>query len=97
MKIAKRILKHDSNNMLLWDAYARIELSTGNKKIARTVYANALGLAQSLGDDKSKVDLALLWRAWTELEWEDGRPNAALAVLVASAKANVAKESLGMH
>jgi hypothetical protein len=87
-------LKQDSNNLLLWDAYARIELSSGNKGMARTVYANALALAQTL-EEKFKIDVPLLWRAWVELEWEDGRLDAALAVLVVSSKAQITKETLG--
>ena len=94
VKTAKRILKQDSNNLLLWDAYARIELSVGNKNMARTVYANALALAQTL-EEKFKTDVPLLWKAWVELEWEDGRLDAALAVLVVSSKAQITKETLG--
>lgn len=95
IKTAKGILKQDSNSLLLWDAYARIELSTGNKKMTRTVYANALALAQSFDDEKSKMDMPLLWRAWVELEWEDGRLDATLAVLTASSKPQVGKSALG--
>lgn len=83
VKAAKSILKADSKNLLLWDAYARIERSNGNLKVARNVYMQALSLSQSF-NDAEKVDMPLLWRAWTELEWEDGQLSAALAVLVAS-------------
>ena len=62
--------------------------------MARTVYANALALAQGFAE-KDKMDMPLLWRAWAELEWEDGRTGASLAVLVASSKAQVSKETLG--
>lgn len=94
MKAAKSILKSDSKNLLFWDAYARIERSNGNLKAARNVYMQALSLSQGF-DDKEKVDIPLLWRAWTELEWEDGRNAAALAVLIASSTPAVNSASLG--
>jgi hypothetical protein len=31
-----------------------------------------------------QIDGPLLWRAWAEMEWEDGRPNVALKVLCAA-------------
>lgn len=94
VKAAKNILKNDSKNLLFWDAYARIERSNGNLKAARNVYMQALSLSQSF-EEKEKMDTPLLWRAWTELEWEDGRHSAALAVIVASATASVNSAMLG--
>lgn len=94
VKIAKYILKNDSKNLLFWDAYARIERSNGNLKAARNVYVQALSLSQGF-DEKEKVDMPLLWRAWAELEWEDGRQAAALAVIAASAGSSVDSNALG--
>lgn len=39
--------------------------------------------------------MPLLWRAWTELEWEDGRQSTALAILAASAGNAVDSNALG--
>ena len=94
VKAAKTILKIESKNLLFWDAYARIERSNGNLNSARNVYMQALSLSQSF-DDKEKVDIPLLWRAWTELEWEDGRHSAALVILVASSAATTNNAVLG--
>lgn len=43
------------------------------------MYVTALGMSPNEGDSP------LLWRAWAEMEWEEGRPMLALKVLVASA------------
>lgn len=94
VKAAKTVPKNDSKNLLFWDAYARIERSNGNLKVARNVYVQALSLSQGF-EDKERVDMPLLWRAWVELEWEDGRHSAALAVLVASSAATVNSTALG--
>jgi hypothetical protein len=94
IKIAKNILKNDSKNLLFWDAYARIERSNGNLKAARNVYMQALSLSQGF-EEKEKVDMPLLWRAWSELEWEDGKEEAALAVLAASSANPIDVATLG--
>jgi hypothetical protein len=94
VKIAKRILKDDSKNLLHWDAYARIERSIGNLAAARSVYTNALILSQEF-TERERMDTPLLWRAWAEMEWEAGRPTSALTVLFASACDKVDKALLG--
>lgn len=94
VKVAKTILKNDSKNLLFWDAYARIERSNGNLNGARNVYMQALSLSQAF-NEKEKVDMPLLWRAWAELEWEEGRQSAALAVLVASSTSILDSSALG--
>lgn len=69
--------------MALWDGYARIERQRGKVEDARQVYVTALSMYPSF-DAKDQVDAPLLWRAWAEMEWEEGFEGLALAVLVAS-------------
>lgn len=94
VKVAKHILKQDSKHLLLWDAYARIERSNGKISTARKVYANALQLSQDFSE-KEKIDTLLLWRAWAEMEWECGRADAAMAILIASVSSASQQLSLG--
>ena len=94
IKIAKRILKEDSRNLLLWDAYARIQRSAGNLSAARNVYVQALSLSVNFSESE-KVDLPLLWRTWAELEWEDGATDSCLCVLSACAVATADTAYLG--
>ena len=94
IKIAKRILKEDSRNLLLWDAYARIERSAGNLSAARNIYVQALSLSVNFSE-KEKVDIPLLWRAWAELEWESGATDPCLCVLSACAVASAETADLG--
>lgn len=42
-----------------------------------------------------QIDGPLLWRAWAEMEWEEGRSMLALKVLVASAAPVVEEVDLG--
>lgn len=85
IKIAKQILKLPENrqNLSLWDGYARIERQRGKTEDARNVYVTALSMSRSFVKQE-QVDAPLLWRAWSEMEWEGGRPNLALQILVAS-------------
>ena len=94
VKHAKRILREDSKNLLLWDAYARIEKSIGNIAVARSVYVNALQLSQG-ASEKERIDIPLLWRAWAEMEWEIGQSGTALAVLLAAASTSLEKSDFG--
>ena len=69
--------------MALWDGYARIERQRGKIVEARQVYCTALSMYRSFAP-QDQIDGPLLWRAWAEMEWEDGRPNVALKVLCAA-------------
>lgn len=79
---------------MLWDGYARIERSRGKVSDARQVYCTALSMYRSFAP-QDQIDGPLLWRAWAEMEWEEGRPTLALRVLVAATSAE--KVDLGAY
>lgn len=83
VKLAKQVLRDHRNDLALWDAYARIELQRGKAADARQVYCTALSMYR-LFRPQDQIDGPLLWRAWAEMEWEDGRSVIALKVLVAA-------------
>ena len=77
--MSKRILKTDSENLLLWNAHARLERLKGKTATARKVYATALAAAvlRQTRPDEDEIDL---WQAWLEMENEDGDPQAVLTL-----------------
>lgn len=83
VKLAKQVLRDRRQDLVLWDGYARIERQRGKIAEARQVYLTALSMYRSFVR-QHQVDGPLLWRAWAEMEWEDGRPGVALQVLVAA-------------
>lgn len=85
VKLAKQVLKLPENrqNLSLWDGYARIERQRGKIEDARTVYVTALSMYREFKKE-DQVDGPLLWRAWAEMEWEEGRSMLALKILVAA-------------
>lgn len=85
VKLAKQVLKLPENrqNLSLWDGYARIERQRGKIEEARTVYVTALSMYREFRKE-DQVDGPLLWRAWAEMEWEEGRSMLALKILVAA-------------
>ncbi|BGP52880.1 hypothetical protein JCM8202v2_000437 [Rhodotorula sphaerocarpa] len=83
VKLAKQVLRDRRQDLVLWDGYARIERQRGKIAEARQVYLTALSMYRSFVR-QDQVDGPLLWRAWAEMEWEDGRPGVALQVLVAA-------------
>ncbi|GAA5972334.1 hypothetical protein JCM11641_002413 [Rhodosporidiobolus odoratus] len=84
VKLAKQVLRDRRTDLALWDGYARIERSRGKVSDARQVYQTALSMYRSFAE-RDQVDGPLLWRAWAEMEWEEGQPVTALRVLVAAA------------
>ncbi|GAA5834455.1 hypothetical protein JCM9279_004321 [Rhodotorula babjevae] len=87
VKLAKQVLRNHRNDLALWDAYARIERQRGKAADARQVYCTALSMYRSF-KPQDQIDGPLLWRAWAEMEWEDGRPILALKVLAAATSAD---------
>ena len=83
LKLAKGILRTNRQNLLLWDAYARLQRSRGKVSEARTVYVTSLSMARSF-TEKEKLHIPLLWKSWAEMEWEEGNSLLALRVLVAA-------------
>ncbi|GAA5861515.1 hypothetical protein JCM3774_000276 [Rhodotorula dairenensis] len=83
VKLAKQVLRDRRHDLALWDGYARIERQRGKIAEARQVYCTALSMYRSFAQ-QDQIDGPLLWRAWAEMEWEDGRANVALKVLCAA-------------
>ena len=83
IKLAKQVLRDSRQNLVLWDGYARIERQRGKVEEARQVYITALSMYRSFSP-ADQIDGPLLWRAWAEMEWEEGKPRLALKVLVAA-------------
>ncbi|KAJ3220855.1 Protein nrde2 [Clydaea vesicula] len=69
-KLAKSWLKKQNQNLILWNAYARLE--------ARKVYATALNFVDFNYPGK---DIDLLFYSYAELEFNGDRPNSALSIL----------------
>ncbi|KAK4058086.1 hypothetical protein OIO90_000825 [Microbotryomycetes sp. JL221] len=82
VKLAKSVLRDQRQNLALWDGYARIERQRGKLAEARQVYVTALSMYRSF-DESAQIDGPLLWRAWAEMEWEEGDETAALNVIAA--------------
>ena len=67
VKLAKAILSSERDNLLLWDAYARLEAQRGNVDAARGVYIASLRAALQTGGALAE-DVGDLWAGWAELE-----------------------------
>lgn len=80
--MAKQVLRDNRQNLALWDGYARIERQRGRIDEARAVYVTTLSTYRTF-DTRDQIDGPLLWRAWAEMEWEEGDSVLALKVLVA--------------
>lgn len=94
VKLAKQVLRDNRQNLALWDGYARIERQRGKVDEARAVYVTALSMYREF-NVLDQIDGPLLWRAWAEMEWEEGRAMLALKVLVASVAPVVEEVHLG--
>jgi hypothetical protein len=66
---SKQILKLESDNLLLWDAHARLERLKGRIEPARTVYTTALAAAIQRDARASEAEISL-WQALLEMEIE---------------------------
>ena len=76
--MARGILQGDSANLLLYDAYARIQLLRGNARKARFTYAECL---KSLS---SHADARVIWLSWAEMAWIEGESAVATSILATS-------------
>ncbi|KAI7849022.1 NRDE-2, necessary for RNA interference-domain-containing protein [Circinella umbellata] len=79
--VAKGMLKDYQTNLSLWNAYAQMEKSHGKLKEARKVYQTALATYQTF-PKKDQVMVPLVYSAFAQLEWEEGRSDEALKILV---------------
>lgn len=65
-KFAKSLLKKRSSSLRLYNAYALMEYRSENHSAASHVWATALSMSRTLGEN-SRADNGLLWRTWL---WE---------------------------
>lgn len=65
-KFAKSLLKKRSSSLRLYNAYALMEYRSENHSAANHVWATALSMSKTLGEN-SRADNGLLWRTWI---WE---------------------------
>ena len=74
-KVSKSLLKRHPSSLRLYNSYALIEQSRGNRDIARDVFSAALSLRGSLSESDWDRDSILLWesRVWISLTEEDNQ------------------------
>ncbi|KAG0052575.1 hypothetical protein BGZ83_002400 [Gryganskiella cystojenkinii] len=84
-KLAKKYLKNDRMDLELWNAYAQAEKMLGRVVEARKVYSTVLSMYRSFPAE-CQIRSPLIYRYFAELEWEQGRPNMALAILMSFAE-----------
>ncbi|KAK3844755.1 MAG: NRDE-2, necessary for RNA interference-domain-containing protein [Linnemannia gamsii] len=83
-KLAKKYLSGDRMDLVLWNGLAQAEKSQGRIPESRKVYSTALSMYPSF-QIEHQTRAPLIHRYYAQLEWEQGRPRAALLVLMALA------------
>ncbi|KAF9182967.1 hypothetical protein BGZ51_004338 [Haplosporangium sp. Z 767] len=84
-KLAKKYLKSDRMDLELWNGYAQAEKALGRIPEARKVYSTVLSMYRSFpAGDQERAPL--IHHSYAQLEWEQGRRNIAIAILVALAE-----------
>jgi hypothetical protein len=63
-KISKSLLKQHPTSLRLYNSYALIEWSRGNRDVARGVFSAALNLRGSVTEIDWDRNSILLWRSW---------------------------------
>lgn len=87
-KVAKGLLKQHPSSLRLYNVYAMIEWSRGNKDIANGIFTAALNMSslngpnQSRNEDSQSIDAILLWRNWAWLHLEATDNTLALQTLL---------------
>ncbi|CAO3567664.1 unnamed protein product [Mortierella alpina] len=84
-RLAKKYLKTERMDLVLWNSYAQAQKALGRIEEARKVYLAALSMYPTFPLDKQSR-APLIHRYYAELEWEQGRRGVALAVLTALAE-----------
>jgi hypothetical protein len=79
-KISKGLLKQHPSSLRLYNAYAMIEWSRGNKGVSNGVFSAALNMSKSMSEDKGR-DSIILWKSWIWASLEESDHNAALSRL----------------
>ncbi|KAI6246263.1 Nuclear exosome regulator NRDE2 [Erysiphe necator] len=81
-KISKALLKQNSSDLRLYNAYALIEWSSGNKKVAEGVFSAALNISDSNARNFTDGKIILLWKSWIWTCLEDRDNFKALRYLI---------------
>lgn len=81
-KISKNLLKKHPTSLRLYNSYALIEWSRGNKDVARSVFSAALNLHSTLSESVWSRDSIMLWRSWIWACLVDQENSAALQLLL---------------
>ncbi|WFC97739.1 hypothetical protein MYAM1_000458 [Malassezia yamatoensis] len=94
-KVLRAALQQDDQNLLLWYAYAQLELNIwGNAASVRKILVQVLGFGAPRNNSVDRYAMSLLWSLWVEMEWSLHEENRCLYILANAAKCelNSAKE-----
>jgi hypothetical protein len=81
-KVARGLLKQHPSSLRLYNAYALVEWSKGNKEASVGVFSAALSMDGSSSETETKPDSILLWRSLTWCCLEDSDKSSALKHLL---------------
>ena len=81
-KVSKALLKQHPSSLRLYNAYAMIEQSRGNKEAASGVFSAALNMSRSMAEGDRKHAI-YLWKSWIWAALEDADNNTALRRILA--------------
>ncbi|PQE16021.1 duf1740 domain containing protein [Rutstroemia sp. NJR-2017a WRK4] len=80
-KAAKALLKQHPSNLRLYNAYAMIEWSRGNKDISNSIYSAALSMTKTMSAEDAK-DSVYLWKSLVWANLASGDKDTALRYLL---------------
>jgi hypothetical protein len=69
-KISKSLLRQNPSSLKLYNAYAVIERSRGNKELANSVFSAALSMSKATSEKENR-DSIILWKSWIWASFED--------------------------
>ncbi|KAK2802260.1 hypothetical protein FQN50_007441 [Emmonsiellopsis sp. PD_5] len=81
-RYAKNLLKKHSSNLRLYNAYALMELRSGQTPTAEHVWTTALSMSDNFSEE-DKIDNILLWRTWIWEMLDQHNDNKAVQLLLA--------------
>ena len=92
-KLAKKILSEQRENVILWHAYARLEMQAGKLVSARSVFQTALSSSASFDPVSNPFCsyLPALWTAAIDLELVERNRAGALALIVEAARSRFSR------
>jgi hypothetical protein len=92
-KISKSLLKQHPTSLRLYNSYALIEWTRGNKDVARGVFSAALNLRGSLSETDWDRDSIMLWRSWIWASLADQDNDRALQCLLSIADGTLVSDA----